>query len=237
MSEILEAAWKAYIEYTGAREYDPGLYLSRYLELSPEYPLVMYRRGEETLILLSDFLWEGREALDAYRPGMSVTEVLDLFLENVGYRPETLEMLALDRPVETTEREDWEIRPLRPILDGPALAALKRACTKEERAAGSVSLRDVWPTGVYAEGRLVSAASAWLWGERLADLGVLTHGKYRRMGCGAAAVAAVAAVAQKEGRIPFYRCDGKNEASLSLAQSLGFTKIAQGEGAVVVYPE
>lgn len=235
MSTTADRAWKAYIAYTGAREYDPGLYLSRYLELSPEYPLLYYRHGDETLILLSDFLWEGREALDAYEPGMDVTQILDLFLENVAYRPEGLRILALDGPAEVPEGAD--VRALRPILDGPALGAMKRACTKEERAAGSVSLRDVWPTGAYADGRLVSAASAWLWGDELADLGILTRTAYRRRGFGAAAVSAVAKKAQEAGRLPFWRCEEANTASLELALSLGFTEVARGEGAVVVYPE
>jgi len=234
----LDEAWKAYIDYTGGREFRPGLYLARYLELSPEYPMLIYKHGDESLILLSDFLWEGREALEAYRQGMDVTEVLGLFLEGVSYLPEAVCMLALEGNPKTPQKTPaGTIRPLKPLADSVAMGVLKRACSKEERTAGSVSLQDVWPTGFFAEGKLVAAASAWLWGDRLADLGVLTHGGYRRQGCGAAVVSAVAVRAIAEGRIPFYRCDAANTASFALAKSLGFAEIARGEGATVRYPE
>jgi len=212
--------------------------LTKYLELSPEYPVVICRCGQERLIMLSEFLWEGKDALEAYTKDMTVTQVLDLFLEGVSYTPDSAVFMGLFGELKTADLpEGMTGRKLRPILDQGALSSLKKSCTQKEAAAGSVSLEDVWPYGIFSGRKLACAASVWLWGDRLADLGVITRPEFRGKGLGRAAVAQVAQTAIDAGRLPLYRCEDTNPASRALARSLGFEAFAFEEGAVVHYPE
>ncbi len=57
------------------------------------------------------------------------------------------------------------------------------------------------------------------------DIGVVTTPTDRRTGLGRAVVASVAQAALDQGFHPLYRCDGSNEASRRLAESVGFVSV------------
>ncbi len=81
--------------------------------------------------------------------------------------------------------------------------------------------------GTFADGRLVTAASMYLWKEtRLADLGVITLPDYRGRGLARRTVRAMSAHALADGCEPQYRCQLDNESSIALAVAAGFTRFA-----------
>lgn len=90
---------------------------------------------------------------------------------------------------------------------------------------------DHWAVfGALTRNRLVTAASAYPWGEaRLADIGVLTLPEFRGHGHGRAAVRALARHAAQQGYEPQYRCQLDNEGSIALARSAGFTRFGMWE--------
>jgi len=238
MERTLRAYEEGFISYTGATQLKPGLFVCLHPDLSPEYPLELYSFPNFDLCMLSEFLWEGRDTLTAYERGMGGVDALNLFLEGVTYTPDTVFMYCLLSELITPALpEGATLRPLKKIRDAAAMRALKASCTAKETAEGAVSLSDAYPMGAFNGKTLVSAATCWLWGESLADLGVLTHGKARGQGYGRAATAASAEAAMKAGRLPLYRFGEGNAASKKLAESLGFTLLARGEGAQVHYPD
>lgn len=96
---------------------------------------------------------------------------------------------------------------------------------------------DHWAVvGVFEEGRLACASSAYPWqGSTLADIGVLTLASARGKGYGRAAVQALCALVYARGYEPQYRCQPDNRASAALALAAGFTpfgswQVAAGAG-------
>jgi RimJ/RimL family protein N-acetyltransferase len=80
--------------------------------------------------------------------------------------------------------------------------------------------------GTFTEGRLVTAASMYLWQEtRLADLGVITLPEYRGRGLARRTVRAMSARALAGGYEPQYRCQLDNEPSVALAAAAGFQRL------------
>jgi predicted GNAT family acetyltransferase len=78
--------------------------------------------------------------------------------------------------------------------------------------------------GTFVDGRLVTAASMYLWQEtQLADLGVITLPEFRGRGLARRTVRALSAHALSEGCEPQYRCQLDNESSIALARACGFT--------------
>lgn len=93
------------------------------------------------------------------------------------------------------------------------------SCSSIDRDQGQVSLKDPVVYGCFEKGKIVSVASLWNWGDRLSDIGVLTHPKYRHKGyardvCGQ--------LISETDRLIIWRCEDKNELSLLLAKELGF---------------
>lgn len=84
---------------------------------------------------------------------------------------------------------------------------------------------DHWAVfGAFAQGRLVSAASAYPWGgARLADIGVVTLPEFRGRGHARAVVRALCKYTAEQGYEPQYRCQFDNEPSIALAKSAGLT--------------
>lgn len=63
--------------------------------------------------------------------------------------------------------------------------------------------------------------------EGYGDIGVITHGEYRRSRLGAAVVQAVCVRLQGSGIEPLYRCDEANVASSQLSESMGFIPVTR----------
>lgn len=83
--------------------------------------------------------------------------------------------------------------------------------------------------GVYADGRLVSAADVPdvpYMADRVAEPGIATLAGYRRRGYAKAAVGALLRHLLSDGRVPLWSCAAHNVASRRLAESLGFIKLA-----------
>ncbi|QXO71180.1 GNAT family N-acetyltransferase [Morganella morganii] len=98
----------------------------------------------------------------------------------------------------------------------------------EDADIAGVELTHPRVTGVFAEGRLVAAASACQWEDSLLqDIGVLTDPRYRRQGFARQALLALNRVILEAGLKPQYRCQTDNISSLILAQQSGFTPFAQ----------
>lgn len=87
----------------------------------------------------------------------------------------------------------------------------------------------------FADGRVVSAGSAYGWGDaRIADLGVLTLPARRGRGHARAVVRELCRYAAECGYQPQYRCQLDNHASVALAKAAGLTRFGTWE---VVLPD
>jgi RimJ/RimL family protein N-acetyltransferase len=93
------------------------------------------------------------------------------------------------------------------------------SCSSNDKNSGSVSLEDPTVYGCFEEDVLVSVASLWNWGEKLSDIGVLTHPNYRHKGY---AREVCEELISQTSKLFIWRCDVKNESSFRLATKLGF---------------
>ena len=94
-----------------------------------------------------------------------------------------------------------------------------KACPNSDKEQGMVSLVDPTVYGCYEDGKLVSVASLWNWGDNLSDIGVLTHPEYRNFGYG---LSVCQSIINEVDRQIIWRCDMKNKLSYKLAKKLGF---------------
>ena len=94
-----------------------------------------------------------------------------------------------------------------------------KACPNSDKQQGMVSLSDPVVYGCFVDGKIVSVASLWNWGDTLSDLGILTHPDYRGKGYG---LSVCQTLIKGTNRLYIWRCDVKNEASFSLAKRIGF---------------
>jgi len=95
------------------------------------------------------------------------------------------------------------------------------ACPQKDKDQGMVSIADPVVYGCFVEGKIVSVASLWNWGERLSDIGVLTHPKFRNNGY---AENVCKRLMYENNKLFIWRCDEKNDVSYNLAKRLGFSK-------------
>lgn len=143
--------------------------------------------------------------------------------DNVFYLRET-DMQAL-----LGENAHGDVRQLSQA-DAATFAEFESSASAQDLDDAFVEL-DHWAVfGALAQNRLVTAASAYPWGEaRLADIGVLTLPEFRGHGHGRAVVRALARYAAQQGYEPQYRCQLDNEGSIALAKSAGFTRFGTWE--------
>ncbi|GAA4380146.1 GNAT family N-acetyltransferase [Paeniglutamicibacter cryotolerans] len=108
--------------------------------------------------------------------------------------------------------------------DADAFAAFEAANTEQDLDDAYVEL-DHWAViGAHQDGKLVSATSAYPWGESLlADLGVLTLPAARGKGHARNVVRAIARHVYSRGYEPQYRCQLDNETSRALADKAGLS--------------
>lgn len=105
-----------------------------------------------------------------------------------------------------------------------AFLNFKIQCPQEDLDEGQISFEDPVVVGCFDGEILTAAASYWFWGEGLADIGVVVHPDYRKMGIGRALISKLAGYGLKLDRINFYRHNEQNKASHNLALSLNFEK-------------
>ena len=103
--------------------------------------------------------------------------------------------------------------------DGYKFAEFHKACPDHDQNQGMVSLADPVVYGCYVDGRLVSVASLWNWGEHLSDIGVLTHPDYRGKGY---AMSVIKVLLNAHKKMFIWRCEVKNSTSCRLAKRIGF---------------
>lgn len=126
--------------------------------------------------------------------------------------------------VEKRYFEDIEHRSLCRILtkdDHYSFTEFHKACPTLDKKSGSVSLSDPIVYGCFVDEKLVSAASLWNWGEKLSDIGVLTHPDYRNKGYGKSICQMLLNEVDK---LFIWRCDFNNIESYELALKLGFVE-------------
>jgi len=99
---------------------------------------------------------------------------------------------------------------------------LKTDCSKEDLDEAQVSLSDDYIVGCFYEKKLVALASYWFWGEKLADIGIITHPKYRNNHLAKATLSYLSLQGIKNDRINIYRHAADNEASKRLALAMNF---------------
>jgi RimJ/RimL family protein N-acetyltransferase len=87
--------------------------------------------------------------------------------------------------------------------------------------AGLAASGHAW--GAFAQGQLVAVAATWFLGEEHEELGVVTEAAYRGRGLSAACAGALCADIQNRGHQPTWSTSPDNDASVRVAEKIGFS--------------
>lgn len=229
-----EAHWQALCRCMGWPE-GKDVFVQPEEELTPRYPLAVYDGPGCRVIRVTPELAPVAEEIAALPRAWPVLRLAEEIFPGIPARTDPSCYYLL--PEEVPLPETPSVRTLSPADDG-AWQALLMTCTLPERLAGEISLEDPLVTGAFApDGVLTAAASFLYWGDALADIGVLTHGGYRRQGWGALAVAALCREGRMLGKLNQYRCDDANTGSRSLCRKLGFQPTIPLTGLILTLAE
>lgn len=99
-----------------------------------------------------------------------------------------------------------------------------KSCSEADQKEGSVSLVDPVVYGCFVEDKIVSVSSLWNWGDKLSDIGILTHPNFRHKGYGRTVCMKLMSETDK---MFVWRCDENNAGSYNLAISIGFTEVGK----------
>ncbi len=119
--------------------------------------------------------------------------------------------------------EDTAVRPL--TLDD--LPLLEAAPADIRGHNPHQILSDMFAAGAIRDGHIVAIAQNYGLSAQYGDVGVATLPNYRGRGLATAAASIVARWLQENGRIPVWSCGEDNQASLRVAQKLGFRQVSQ----------
>ncbi|HKL12542.1 MAG TPA: GNAT family N-acetyltransferase [Halanaerobiales bacterium] len=108
--------------------------------------------------------------------------------------------------------------------DKKAFLKFKEECSQADLNEGQISFDDPIVVGCFSKDKLTAAASYWFWGKGLADIGVVVHPDFRKLGIGKATISKLAVYGHELNRINVYRHNKLNKASHNLALSLNFEK-------------
>jgi RimJ/RimL family protein N-acetyltransferase len=124
-----------------------------------------------------------------------------------------------------------ETRLIDPVKEDAVLRAFYAACSEEDLDEAEIYVDEPDPVifGVFMDGRMVGYSSHRIWGDNIADIGVLTHPDYRGRGLGKGAVSALCEWHFANGVLPMYRVGGANHNSQRVALGLGFTLMVEIE--------
>jgi GNAT superfamily N-acetyltransferase len=109
------------------------------------------------------------------------------------------------------------------VSDRRAFEDFLKSCTEDDQEEAAMDLDDEAIMGAFEGSVVVSSASVY---ERTGflDFGSLTQASHRRRGLGKAVVSQLSSWCLQRGFIPQYRCEDTNQASLALAESVGFRR-------------
>ena len=108
--------------------------------------------------------------------------------------------------------------------DRAVVDALLAVCSEEEVDDAEIyeDQPDEVVYGAFHDERLVAYAGFRRWGERIADIGILTHPEYRQRGIGKAAVSRLTEWCLANDVVPMYRVDPEHFRSRKIAEALGY---------------
>jgi RimJ/RimL family protein N-acetyltransferase len=132
-----------------------------------------------------------------------------------------------------------ETRRVDPVADDHLLRELLSQCSEEDIDNAEIYLDKPDPVifAGFDQGRMVSYASHRYWGENIADIGVLTHPKYRHRSLGKAIVSTLCAWCLENEVIPMYRVESEHFRSRKIAEALGFDLRVEIEVLEFISPE
>lgn len=116
--------------------------------------------------------------------------------------------------------------------------ALLEAAPPDLRASCYRDTKDLLAAGIVAcaivSGEIVATALTAARSERYAEVGVFTHGNYRRRGYSTAAASLVCRTVQEAGQTPVWSAGAHNAASLRVAEKLGFAEVSRSRYVIAV---
>lgn len=171
------------------------------------------------------YVWEDGIAYSSpFKLFSSTLRSVEEMLSHISFKhPEFVrrkEYYMFSRHVEYTINEDILIRTLT-YRDEEALEDLKASCTKEENDVANISIYDPNIIGAFINHKLVGVCCMDTY-KGIYDIAVLVHAKYRNLKIASALVYYNAKKAIDERGICMYRVDDFNDASIHVAQKLGF---------------
>jgi RimJ/RimL family protein N-acetyltransferase len=147
----------------------------------------------------------------------------DLFLSSpAAYRPLVTALLAID------QEEALMIFSLSPARFQPIINVLVTR-TAAANDFPRFIIRQTTPDGEPGQGEILASASTNWQSPYFAEISVRTQQAYRQQGLGRSVVAALAQEILHSGRTPIYMVADHNQASIRLAESVGFVDTGRRE--------
>jgi len=103
-----------------------------------------------------------------------------------------------------------------------AFEDFKAVCSTADLSEGQISFEDPLVVGCFDQNKVIGTASYWFWGQGLADIGIVVHPSYRKLGVARALLSKLSGLGIELNRINLYRYNENNKASQNLARSLNF---------------
>ena len=131
------------------------------------------------------------------------------------------------RFIDKTDFEDIKNKELcrkLTVEDKELFEEFHNSCSNQDKEEGMVSLDDPVVYGCIVDNKIVSVTSLWHWGDRLSDIGILSHPEYRHRGY---AKSVCQTMMSDIDRLFIWRCDYDNAGSNKLALSIGFIEMGE----------
>jgi len=154
-------------------------------------------------------------------PEKDIISIEDILTENQGKKITDKAEINIREPHKKLVyelKDGFEVRELNEN-DSDAFKEFLDKCSEDDKEQGQVNVDDDLVYGVLKGNEIVSVASYWYWGDKIADVGVLTVPEYRGLGL---IMACVSKLVDNTDKITLWRASDDNKASKATAKKLGF---------------
>ncbi len=210
---------KQYFDYAGW-DYQKEVTLIENGRLDQNHPLRIIRTEGKLVI---EYM-PGFSNFDATLLSSNISNqeiVASILGTNVSFLEKQSFIMFAPKAITLPPIEGFSIEPLT-LHQKIDLGRLKSACSNQELESSLVGLEDDDTLGIYHNRDLLAAGSLWFLGDKLADIHLITHPKFRSIGFGKLLIGLLINRSFRFNRIPIARGELQNEATYKVAITTGF---------------
>lgn len=240
MDSQSSATWMAFLAMMAAKGNETGICSCVDSALSTTYPVCVYTNvhsPDACLVAVAPELAPAQKPLLGLRGSLSLKRALSFLFENKAFFiPETAHGLVLASPPQSVPMpQGSRIVPLN-TLPAKTLHAFALHCGDAYRAAGADAKDDCALALLRENDALPLATAGAVFQGGFGDVSILTRPDQRGKGYATLLLQVLANAVCKSGKMPLYRVETVNTASVALARKIGFAPLYLMEGARVSFP-